>query len=403
MESSVIREHAENNGQMDKGLMKIGFDVSQAGRTKAGCGFFADGLIRSLLSQDRSNNYLLYENFGDFYFDGTVKKHLKLSGSNFDWHSGSGGPGEAVEFWGRPIEDIERDLGGPEILHCNNFFCPAEHGASLIVYTLYDVHFLEHPEWGTEANRIGCFRGVFNASLYADWIVAISEYSKEHYLRFFPHFPEERISVCYPGNRYMGVEQDVRPGPTLSDLSGADFWLSVGTLEPRKNQKNLIRAYSQLVHRGVLDAPLVLVGGIGWMMDDLSDFLREEGVEDKVRITGYVSEAQLLWLYRNCFGLVYPSLFEGFGLPVLEAMSQGVPVITSNVSSIPEVAGKACLLVDPNEVNSIRDGMERLLTNKELRTEMQKKSIEQARIFTWAQTGADVLASYQKVAEMGPR
>lgn len=379
--------------------MRIGFDVSQTGRLKGGCGYFADSLIRSLSEIARTNEYLLYPTFGDFYFDPEWRAAtVKVDGHRIRRGLAHGTPAAARAFWSRPPADVEAQLGHPDVVHANNFFCPTMLRKAKLVYTLYDLSFLEKPEWTIEANRSGCFDGVFNASLYADRIIAISAYSRRHFLEAFPHYPGERVVVVPPASRFTRRAAIASPEGLVS-LEPDRFWLSVGTLEPRKNQRRLLRAYAALRARWGRTFPLVLAGGQGWMMHDFEELVAELGLGSDLILTGYVSDDNLQWLYENCFAFVYPSLFEGFGLPVLEAMSCGAAVITSTTTSLPEIVGTAGVLVDPLQEEGITDAMRRLSGGELQRETLRRRGLEQATRFSWARAAEQVLDVYRQVMD----
>jgi glycosyltransferase involved in cell wall biosynthesis len=311
------------------------------------------------------------------------------------------GPGHHVRadleaFWRTEPLD-ERWLGQPDVIHSNNFFCPVGLRRARVVYTLHDLGFLDHPEWTTEENRLTCFSGVFNASLYADRIVAVSESSRQHFLRSFPHYPSQRISVVNPGSRFAGPAAGPRPA-SLPPLLPDRFWLSVGTLEPRKNHRRLLRAYARLRDEGGDGLPLVLAGARGWLMDDFLVELDALGLRQQVLLLGYVDDAALHWLYSSCFAFLYVSLFEGFGLPVLEAMSCGAAVITSDRSSLPEVAGDAGLLVDPDDEAAISTAMLSLLRGEVDRAALRERATDRARGFSWLKVAQKVKAIYAELA-----
>ena len=376
--------------------MRIGFDVSQTGRLKAGCGYFADSLIRSLSDIDAKNEYLLYPTFGNFYFDPEWQTAtVEVDGIRMRRGLAHETRDAAQAFWTRPPADVEAQLGHPDVVHANNFFCPTTLRKASLVYTLYDLSFLEHPEWTTEANRSGCFDGVFNASLYADRIIAISQYSRRHFLETFPHYPSERVVVVPPASRFTHRGGIAHP-ESLPPLEPDRFWLSVGTLEPRKNQRRLLRAYAGLRARWGRTFPLVLAGGQGWMMNDFEKLVAELGLGSDVILTGYVSDETLQWLYQNCFAFVYPSLFEGFGLPVLEAMSCGAAVITSTTTSLPEI-GSAAVLVDPRGEEAITGAMRKLSIGEIDREMLKQQGLEQSARFSWRQTAERIRDVYREV------
>lgn len=299
-------------------------------------------------------------------------------------------------FWSTPAADLETQLRKPDVIHINNFFCPIRLLRARLVYTLYDLGFVDHPEWTTEENRLGCFTGVFNASLYADLIVAISQYSRQHFLEIFPHYPAERVVVVYPASRFSALSDLPRPEP-LPPLQPQQFWLSVGTLEPRKNHRRLLQAYARLKTHLTQSMPFVLVGGRGWLMDDFEPMLEELGLQQDVIRLGYVDDTTLQWLYQHCFAFVYPSLFEGFGLPVLEAMSLGAPVIASMVTSIPEIIGDAGILVNPRCEEAICAAMLQLVTDSQCRVHLRARARRQAAKFSWQAAAQAVLTCYQEV------
>jgi len=269
--------------------MKIGFDVSQTGAGKAGCGYYADGLIRALEGLQSGHNVLLYPAFGDLFWD-PLCATAAYSTSNplFERIEAPASFADSQSFWANPGPDFEARIGSPDLVHSNNFFCPRGLRRGRLVYTLHDLSFLVDPSWTTEANRVGCFDGVFGAATRADWIVANSGYSRRHFLEVFPHYPAERTTVIYAGSRYsLDAPAPPRPG-RLGALAPEGFWLSVGSLEPRKNQRRLVEAYARSGSR----LPLAVAGGKGWLMDDFAKEASPAGVV----LAGYASN-----LRPDCF------------------------------------------------------------------------------------------------------
>jgi glycosyltransferase involved in cell wall biosynthesis len=377
--------------------MKIGFDISQTGKLKAGCGYFADSLIRHLAEMDSENDYILYPTFGDLYWDpnwpsGTCQIHRPNFKRGFTHRTFAA----AKFFWRHLPTNFEIRLGNPDILHSNNFYCPTGLHNARLVYTLYDLSFLIHPEWTTEQNRTGCFDGVFNASLYADLIVSISHYSRKHFLEIFPHYPADRIVVVYPASRFSTVS-DTTNAQELSPLQRDQFWLNVGVREPRKNHQGLLQAYALLKASLGKTFPLVFAGGGGWLMDDFEKELDALNLRQDVVLLGYVDDEALRWLYQNCFAFIFPSYFEGFGLPVLEAMSLGAPIIASDVSSIPEIVGQAGVLIDPTIEEALSLAMHKIATDPGFRIDLKKKAIQQASQFSWKSAAGAVLQAYREI------
>lgn len=379
--------------------MKIGFDVSQTAEEKAGCGFMADQLIRSLVAFDKRNEYLLYPTFYS-YRHPEFRKATKPDATNCRFHFEGMSFQEMVDGWEMKMGDRSNWLGAPDIIHSNNFSCVKDHSAR-IVFTLYDVAPIAFPEFTTEANRLVCFDGLFSASLYADHCVAISEYTKRSFLSYFPHYPAERITVVPLGTRptikTVKEPEEIKKRLKKFDLTG-EFWLGIGTLEPRKNYRLLIDAYEALNDQ----RPLVIAGGKGWLESDLGRKVQELGLEKRIRFIGYVSEEELSALYSSCFAFVYPSHFEGFGLPVLEAMSCGAAVITSNTSSLPEVGGDAVLYIDPKSKESLISKMKLLIQNEAVIKGLRIKAVERAQNFSWDEAARVVLDVYDSVTKNGP-
>ncbi len=380
--------------------MKVGFDVSQTGRDKAGCGILADCLIRHLPALMAEDEFLLYPTFGDLYWDERWAEDTALpAGANLRRGFHHTDFEAARAFWRTPPAALDALLGDPDIVHSNNFFCPPALARARLVYTLYDLNFLENPEWTTEANRVGCFTGVFNASVRANAVVAISDFSRRHFLATFPHYPAERTAVVHLASRFAAPAPGVAAGPPserLARLAAAGFWLAVGTIEPRKNYEGLAEAFARLGGEGGRAMPLVIAGKNGWMMQHFDDRLRALELGDAVLRLGYASEAELAWLYRNCFAFVYPTFWEGFGLPVVEAMSQGAPVISSAVSSIPEILGDAGLLIDPHDGASLLAAMRRLADEPDLRQALAGRAARRARHFSWHETARRVAEIYRE-------
>lgn len=381
--------------------MHIGFDISQTGASKAGCGYFAHAMIQSMLELAPGHRYDLFPSFGDFYFDPKMPLRSPYAGKDVHYGPRHLLPDAAQAFWSQAT--LEASLGQPEIIHANNFWCPVQCRDSRLVYTFYDMGFALEPAWTTEANRIGCFEGIFRASVAADWIVAISEASRAHFLDAFPHFPESRVRVIHPCSRFADPALTGARPEALQGIGPERFWLSVGTIEPRKNQRRLASAYAAYLQQGGEPMPLVFAGGKGWLMDDFQRHLDDLGIAGQVVMTGYVSDEELAWLYRHCYANLYPSLFEGFGLPVLEGMQFGAATLASFSSSIPEVAGQAALLLDPLSVEAWTAAMLGLAADPGRRARLRQQALQQASCFAWKDSAAALLQLYEEAIDSPKR
>lgn len=383
----------------DLSNMHIGYDISQTGSGKAGCGFFAHAILQALLELAPNHRYTLYPSFGDFYFDPLMPMTNPYKKTTY-------GPRHftremARQFWSAP--QVEQKLGYPDLIQSNNFWCPLQLKNARVIYAFHDMGFVEEPRWTTETNRLGCFDGVFRASLAADWIMATSNASKAHYLRIFPHYPESHIRVIYQCSRFEHDDAQGKIPVCMRSHAGKPFWLNVGTIEPRKNQKKLLAAYARYLAWGGEAFPLVFAGGKGWLMDDFQSEIQRLNLTPHVILTGYVSDEELIWLYRHCYANLYPSLFEGFGLPVLEGMQFGALTITSNVSSMPEVAGDAGLLLDPHDSDAWAQHMLQVVKNSPMREALRAKGRERAKQFSRQHSAQGLLALYDEAIKTPKR
>jgi glycosyltransferase involved in cell wall biosynthesis len=179
---------------------------------------------------------------------------------------------------------------------------------------------------------------------------------------------------------------------------GDDFILFVGTIEPRKNLLTLVRAFEELVRNGVSQAQLVLVGNEGWLTDELHDFLRSADFSERVKFAGYLADDDLRALYSSCRVFVYPSLYEGFGLPLLEAMACGAPVISSNIPVVRETVGDVALLISPTDVDDLAGSIKRLLENSNEREQRSAAGKQHASEFSWEKAAAATLNVYRQVS-----
>jgi glycosyltransferase involved in cell wall biosynthesis len=381
--------------------MKVGFDISQTGTGKAGCGYFSHALIKSLLELAPKHRYSLYPSFGDFYFDALMPILNPYPGESVNYGPRHISRESARQFWS--AEDTELALGMPDIIHSNNFWCPTQISSSRLIYTFYDMGFAVDPTWSTETNRVGCFEGVFNSAVAADWVLAISKASREHYLSVFPHFPKDRIRIIYPCSRFTDSKAFGRRPNALNGIGVNEFWLSVGTVEPRKNQKKLAESYARYIELSGAPMPLVFAGGKGWLMQDFQSHLESLGIAQNVVMTGYVTDDELIWLYRNCYANLYPSKFEGFGLPVLEGMQFGAATVASNSTSIPEIAANSSILLNPEDVEIWAQTMLRLSKSENERNALITAGRARAADFEWKSSAMQLLQLYEDAISVPKR
>jgi glycosyltransferase involved in cell wall biosynthesis len=246
---------------------------------------------------------------------------------------------------------------------------------------------------------------VRNTAKTAAHIITVSEYSRRDIIETY-RVASDRITVtpeAAPATfAPVTEEKEIARVRNLYGIN-SDYILSVGSIQPRKNLVRLITAYSALRRRRPqAKLPrLVLVGKCAWLYNETLRSITELGVSESVILTGYVPEADLPALYSGAVCFIYPSYFEGFGLPPLEAMKCGAPVIVGNRTSLPEVVGDAGLLVDPFDVDAIAAGIEKMIDDSSLQAELRRKGLERARLFDWRETARRTLEVYQRTLGNG--
>jgi len=265
------------------------------------------------------------------------------------------------------------------------------------VVTIHDVSFLLFPERFLPGRRRYLTHFTRLSVRGARRVVASSENTRHDIIRLM-HVPEERVRVAH-----LGVEDRFRCRPDAEVLARfretrhlpEEFFLYIGTLEPRKNLVRLVDAYGAARKRGI-DWPLILAGGKGWLYDEIFQRVQDLGLADHVQFPGYVLDDEKPLWYTAASAFVYPSLYEGFGLPVAEAMACGCPVLTARNSSLVEVAGDAAILVDGQDEAGLADGLCRLAESSSTRNELSVRGLAQSAQFDWARTTANVVAAYDE-------
>ena len=377
--------------------LRIGLDVAQTCQERAGCGWQADALARALVAVEPENEYILYH-----HFDGWCNDHTD-GGTHLDSpgvHSPLRGLGvtEADALW-RRVRAGEIPLPGePEIVQSNSYQAPFI-GSARLVFFVHDVSFWVHPEFTTDGNRLHCQEGVLAALARADGFLFNSDFSRGEFDRLLAGWLERSgkpWAVTPLGQRELPPAE-----PSVAD---GDFWLAVGTLEPRKNYETLLDVLDLYWKRSPCPLPLRIAGGDGWNSDKLRQRLSALETLGRVQRLGYVSDAVLAGLYARARALVFPSWYEGFGLPVLEAMGHGAPVICSGTSSLPEVGGEAAVYVDPGSAESICTALLALEADPARRAALSAAGRAQAARFTWENTARRTLDFYRRVlASLRPR
>jgi len=384
--------------------MRICLDFSPAVHRRAGIGRYAQEQTAALLTIDADNEYVAFYNRpSEAQIAPPLDRlpHLTTNLSDKPWRMSV----LLAHFTGI---SQDRLFPGVDLFHATDHLLP-RFSQTKSVFTLFDLTFRFYAATHKPLNRWFLTLLTPRFLRIADAITAISESTRRDAVRLYG-IDEAKITVIYPGVnalfRPASVEQatNIRRKYTLPE----HFILSVGTLEPRKNLTALLDAYALLKRDGphqdirpltsdLRPPPLVIVGKKGWLYQGLFHKLHELNLEGQVMFPGFVPDDDLPGLYSAADLFVYPSLYEGFGLPVLEAMACGTPVVTSNVSSLPEVVGDTQVTVDPHDARALARAIEWVLTDEGKRQEMRAKGLQQAARFMWERTARETLAVYRQV------
>jgi len=367
--------------------MIIGIDARPLSYPQlTGIGVYLNSLLQAIQELDQENQYYLISN-GAIHFEVVNPRWKKLEGRLPQRKIGTLW---MQVFVPRLASTLKLDLfWGPR--HQLPLFMPKE---IKTVLTVHDIVHLLFPRTMSLPNLVAERLLMQRSIRRADYVMADSQSTasgiQEHY-----QVRPTKIGVVYPGGPTVS-EQMHSPVSDDEKLPGK-YFLFVGTLEPRKNLRAILGAFA-LLDTEREDVHIVVVGNIGWKTKDVMSLLKAHRYRSRIHFTGYVDAARLSFIYRNALCLLYPSLYEGFGFPILEAMTYGVPVITSNVSSMPEVAGDAALLVDPNDINELANAMNMILSNGNLRDLMVFKGYKRLKEFSWMRCAEEVLDIFKKVS-----
>lgn len=373
----------EHNLVANKRMLRIGVDVSMLSEQPTGIGRYTYEVLSRAVSM--GHEWFLYSHRPLVIGDWTQKNvHIRTGNT----------PQRLLRMlWMQTMVPLMASRDNLDL-----FWSPAHRLPSLLPGRMAKVVTIHDLVWKFAGETMRPFSRWLDATLMpqavriADKVITVSIHTTYDVLKEMP-YAEGKIHPISLG------ASNLMPAAELSSLEligvDAPYFLFVGTLEPRKNLVGLIEAFSKLplnIRNSVL---LVIVGGKGWGGVDIVAIARKFGVEDHIRVLGYVTDKQLATLYTFARFLAMPSFYEGFGLPLLEAMSRGTPVLTSNCASMPEVAGDAGLLVDPHDVNSISKALEKMLINDTLVRNFQAKTITNAQRFSWDRTSQETFQIFE--------
>jgi glycosyltransferase involved in cell wall biosynthesis len=368
--------------------VRIGIDARKL--HDFGIGTYIRNLLRQLAQLDSQNEFVLLCRLDD-------AEGLTTLGENFRPVVETAGNYSVTEQWKVPLALMRE---GVTLFHATHYVLPPLVRCSSVV-TIHDCIHLMFPQY--LPNRLAhayARTSIRLAARRATRVLTVSESSKRDILRFVD-VPPDRIDVIYNAfDDRFGVEpreEDVARVRERYQLHD-DFVLYAGNVRPHKNLGRLIEAFDLVRKRGLSDLKLVLIG------DDISRYaalrraVHQHQLHNYVRFLGYLPEKTLAIMYRLAGVFVFPSLYEGFGLPPLEAMASGTPVVTSNVSSLPEVVGNAAVLVDPYDPGAIADGISSVLGDETLRRDLRRRGLERAREFSWERSVRRIHEIYKEVA-----
>lgn len=370
--------------------MRIGLITNMMDGHGAGIGRYTENLVRNLLLTDKKNEYyLIHSNKKRYKFKGNYQE-IRLSFFDSIPKKLITGAFVTEKICRDNRLDIIHDLG-----QISPYFLPSKIKRIL---TIFDLSPILYPQFFTRLTRI--YTALFPIIVKnTDAIITISESSKQDIMRLLK-VPEQKITVTH-----LGIESKFKP---IKDKEYLDrirskyhlperFVLFVGTIEPRKNLPALIRAYHEVVKK--TDIYLVIAGHTGWKYADVFEAIRKHNLQRQVIFTGYVDDSDLPALYNLAEVFVYPSLYEGFGFPVLEAMACGCPVVTSSSSSFLEITGNAAMLINPTDIESVAKAILIIILNKKIRTRLVQQGLIQAKTFGWENCAKNTLITYNQIYE----
>jgi glycosyltransferase involved in cell wall biosynthesis len=376
--------------------MKIGIDYTSAATQDAGIGRYTRELMRALLAQPSHHRYSF------FYASRNPIDQSAIHNRQSAIHRLPFHDKWLMRGWQRlrlPIP-VELIVGRVDLFHSPDFTLPPTLPGVPTLLTVHDLSFIRDPDSAWPSLRAFLNKAVPRSVKRATHVLADSQATKSDLIELFGT-PAEKISVLY-----SGVEARFAPVRDRAEIDRVcakyqlprPFILAVGTLQPRKNYGRLIEAFARL-----RDYHLVIAGGKGWMVETIFEQVHRSGLEGRVHFPGFVDDADLPALYSAADLFAYVSLYEGFGLPLLEAMACGTPVIGSNTSSLPEVIGEAGLQVDPRSVDDIARALQQMIDRPELRERAIEAGLERAKSFTWEKAARELLTIYDQVASVRQR
>jgi glycosyltransferase involved in cell wall biosynthesis len=369
--------------------MRVALDAIPLVAAKTGIGHYTDALAEWLARVHPNHQYQLLSPL-DFAFENGNGKPANLSKQFFPTRS-------IFRKWWLIGLPALLHISPVDIFHGTNYCIPIFAPCPSIV-TIHDLSLFAQSHTHEPENVTRGKRRMPIMARRASMIIAPSEWTKKEIVKYLGTRPE-KIRVIYEAAR--DIMKPVPPGQGISVLEKyrvqQPYILYVGTIEPRKNLLTLIRAYDELLRTTAHRPQLVLCGGRGWLESDVFNLVKELNLQDQVRFTGYVEDSDLPALFSSAEVFIYPSIYEGFGLPPLEAMACGAPVISSNATSLPEVVGKAGLLHDPGDYRALTQSIVKLFDDPAMQEHFRRAGMDQATRFSWERAARETQALYDEV------
>ncbi len=369
--------------------MRIGIDLSSVCRRTSGIEYYALHVARALLQADKENEYVLFF---------SKETHPELRQPHLEFEERICPVGNQIfceQIW-LPLTAANESL---DLIHFPAF-PPSPLNWGRTVLTVHDATVWRLPDTTSKKGRC-YFKGLYKLSMgRSKRVVTYSQNSRDEISRF-ASLPKEKIVAIYPAANevFQPMRNENRLRTTERELGlPRHFILTVGTIEPRKNHLTLIQVYETLRRRYGFKHKLVIVGRKAWGYKQLIGRINRSLYKDDILLTGFIPTSQLVAVYNLAQLFIYPSVYEGFGLPPLEAMSCGCPVVASNSSSLPEVVADAGILIDPYDVEAMAEAVTRLLEDGSLRETMITKGFDRARTFTWEKAALATLRVYREAA-----
>jgi len=371
--------------------LRIAIDAHSVGTGLGGNESYATNLIEALAAIDQENRYTLYvtkraavERFSNRWPNFSVRSTLPHT-----------------PFIRIPLTlSAELRRNPVDVLHVQ--FTAPPFSPCPVVVSIHDLSFEHLPQTFTWRSRKQLRITVRRSAREAAQVIALSEYARKDIIDTYQVNPAKISAIPLAAAAHFRPIKDDRELQRVRQTYGidGDYILAVGAIQPRKNLGRLVAAYARL--RGakpeVKLPKLVLAGKCAWLYDETLRAIKELELSASVIVTGYVTESDLPALYSGALCFVYPSYFEGFGLPPLEAMQCGVPVIVGDKTSLPEVVGNAGMLVDPFDVDALAAAIEKVLSDSDLRAQLSVQGLARAKLFNWQETARQTLAVYRKAA-----